>query len=319
MDSFPEPASSFPSTSRFVVGPLLALESSRIPTASIANAGEAAAPALGRLLADTPHPLIAPRTPHERRAWFHWCGGHQHVFLYWHAIVHACDEVLSAHRGGEPADVARWLYRLDLLIRGSAAAMLNCSLRDPEVYVSLLRPSMKAAREDFSAESAQDFRVSTAAKHDALAAVEGDRILMTDVRVADAVERFHGAERFWLRTHGEVMQSLHRGPSLLQIHVRSLQRDGHRMDYRHYLDSIAHAREASADYDRYFLVERRAAIDLRLYRDMVLRKVLLMHHDLDLLPDVQLAALFAGDGLLVKIPGELLRRAGAPERPASTA
>jgi hypothetical protein len=318
MDSLPEPASSLPSADRFVVGPLLALESSRIPTASIVNAAEESRRTLGRLLADTPHPLITPRSPHERRAWFHWCGGHQHVFLYWHAIVHACGEVMSVQREGKPAEVARWLYRLDVLIRGSAAAMLNCSLRDPEVYVSLLRPSMKAAREDFSAESAQDFRIATAAKHDALSAVEADRALMADVRIADAVERFHGAERFWLRTHAEVMQSLHHGPSLLQIHVRSLQRDGHRMDYRHYLDTIAHAQEASADYDRYFLVERRPAIDLRLYRDMVLRKVLLMHHDLDLLPDVQLAALFAGDGLLVKIPGELLR-AGAPGRAASTA
>jgi hypothetical protein len=261
-------------------------------------------PALPRWRQPFASALVQPKTEEEHLAWYCWCQGHHHVFLYWQVTTLVCEQATAALDQGDLEQAVRLTGRVATLTRGNAAAMIHCGSVERGVYDCFLRPSMMKARGDFSAASSADLLVMVSAKARLLEALHRAEKKGAPA-LAQAEADLHQAERFWHQRHAEIIARLHPGHSLLQEKIESLAASGTRIDYQAYIERIIHAQRARDDYDRYFGVVRRPAMTLEDYWTMALNKLEHLHHRLDLPPTI-LRWLMQGDSLLLAVISEQL-------------
>jgi hypothetical protein len=256
--------------------------------------------------------LLQPKTDEERSAWFLWCQGHHHVFLYWQVMTLLCEQATAALDQGDFHQAVLLVGRVATLTRGNAAAMIHCGSVEPGVYNRFLRPSMARARPDFSAASSADLLVMVTAKARLLEVLHRAEKAGTSP-LAQAEADLHRAERYWSQRHAEIIARLHPGHSLLQEKIESLAFSGTRIDYQIYIDRIIHAQSARDDYDHYFGVARSPRLTLEAYWTMALSKLERIHRQLAL-PAPALRWLMQGDSLLLAVISEQLSQelAGGP-------
>lgn len=252
----------------------------------------------------------------DRTAWLHFCHGHHVEFLYWQVTAAACRAALAALAAGDAPALAHRMGRIARLIRGSGALLAYCGQFDPGVYDPCLRASMSAERDDFSGDMSRDFLTMMAAKADLVEALEaaGDE-------GAGPLRAFRDAERVWHRHHGDVVRRLHSGKSLLREKVEALTAQEEDFDFRAYVDSVVHGRQALDDYDDYFGVERRATMTIDDYWTQALGKLATVHHRFAMDAPTR-AELMRGDAAVLAILSERLEGEddhppeGPPDSPA---
>src|SRR5262249_19897805 len=140
--------------------------------------------------------LVQPRTDEERHAWYLWCQGHHHVFLYWQVTTLACEQATAALDQGDLKQAVLRTRYVATLTRGNAAAMVHCGSVERGVYDRFLRPSMAKARPDFSAASSADLLVMVTAKARLLEALHRAEKQGASP-LAQAEADLHQAERYW--------------------------------------------------------------------------------------------------------------------------
>jgi len=233
----------------------------------------------------------------DRQAWFHFCLGHHMEFLYWEASRHACERAAAAIEAGDEGELERWLDRVTDLIRGSGAMLYFCGALDAETYDRCLRPSMEAARDDFSGSMSRDFLAMMKAKAALVSALQSAR--------PELFERFRDAERVWFKHHADVIRLLHPGKSLLREKVARLVEEVDDFDYHGYVDQIVHGEQALNDYDAYFGVVRSENMTLDEYWTQTCEKVAAVHAGFALDAERR-EELMVGDAALVGTASELL-------------
>jgi hypothetical protein len=209
-------------------------------------------------------------------AWLHFCLGHHIEFLLWQATALAGSRAVAATRAGDREELAVWMRRTTHLIRGSGALLHYCAAFDPAQYDPCLRTSMEAERDDFSGDMSTEFLAMMAVKADlveALGAAPG---------LGHELQAFRAAERFWHVHHGQVIQALHPGKSLLREKTERLTRESETFDYRAYVESVVRGEQARADYDDYFGVARSTDMTLDGYWTQAVAKVAQAHAHLSL-------------------------------------
>lgn len=201
--------------------------------------------------------FINPTTSEELRAWFHWTVGHHHLFLYWLLIAESCDEVTRAVTSQKSSVAALWLNRANTLMLGSIGAMMNSGDFRPEMYQDFLRPSMVRVREDFSAASSVEYhrlKLAFEGMEQKLAQTYGAGPVPAEIE--DAQRAFNDAKRMWFKYHFQAARQLQPGDALLDIALKRMEEEGHKISRGEYMEKVIRSPQAQADYDRYFGVER---------------------------------------------------------------
>jgi hypothetical protein len=260
---------------------------------------------------------VNPATPEEQRAWFLWLTGHQHLFLYWLVIAHACRAVTQALQAADLNTAAFWLQRVSKLILGSTASMLNSSDFDSALYLGPIRQSMDSCREDFSAFSAHDYAVMK----EAVKQMERDLGEAREAQptfpagYAEAEGAFKTAWATWFERHTALACRLAPGmTSLLRAALRRMQHEQHEFQPNEYIKNTVRGPEALADYDRYFGVVRVGNLsldDLWLLSIQIIARI----HYHTALPPGENDWMMQGDSLLLTILAEEMAKRG----PAPTA
>ncbi|MGB8507205.1 MAG: hypothetical protein WCD76_02270 [Pyrinomonadaceae bacterium] len=201
--------------------------------------------------------FINPTTSEELRAWFHWTVGHHHLFLYWLLIAESCREVTRGVTAQKSSVAALWLRRANTLMLGSIGAMMNSGDFRPEMYQDFLRPSMVRVREDFSAASSVEYyhlKLALEGVEEALAQAYGSGPMPADI--TDAQRAFNEAKRMWFKYHFQAARQLQPGDALLDIALKRMEQEGHKVSRGEYMEKVIRSPQAQADYDYYFGVER---------------------------------------------------------------
>jgi hypothetical protein len=253
--------------------------------------------------------FIKPVTKEEFHAWFHWTVGHHHLFLYWLLIAEACHEVTRTVNEQKSAAAALWLNRANTLMLGSIGAMMNSGDFRPEMYQNLLRPSMVRVREDFSAASSVEY-------HRMKLALEGMEQALTEAygagsvpaEIADAQRAFGDAKRTWFKHHFNVARQLQPGDALLDIALKRMEQEGHKVTRGEYMDKVIRSPRAQADYDYYFGVERVRDMYAEDFRAYVFYTIASIRRDLAAgnLDADMLRWVYEGDELMKTISEEVL-------------
>jgi hypothetical protein len=212
----------------------------------------------------------------SRDAWLHFCLGHHLEFLQWQATALAGTHAVAAARAGDHAALVAWMGRTTRLIRGSGALLHYCAAFDPAQYDPCLRTSMEAERDDFSGDMSTEFLAMMAVKAELV------ETLTQAPHLGHELQAFRAAERAWHVHHGQVIQALHPGKSLLREKTERLTREAADFDYRGYVDTVVRGEQARADYDDYFGVARSATLTLDAYWTQAVAKVAQAHAHLDL-------------------------------------
>ena len=250
--------------------------------------------------------FIAVENNEDRQAWFHFCLGHHLEFLYWESSRHSCERAAAAIEAGDEDELERWLGRLVELIRGSGAMLYFCGALDAETYDRCLRPSMEAARDDFSGSMSRDFLAMMRAKAALVSALQS-------MDTPEPLERFRDAERVWFKHHADVIRLLHPGKSLLREKVSRLVEEVADFDYHGYVDQVVHGEQALSDYDAYFGVVRSDHMTLDEYWTQICQKIAAVHACFAL--DAQRREeLMIGDAALIGMASELLENVAVLDR-----
>ncbi len=250
---------------------------------------------------------INPKTDEEHHAWFHWCNGHHHTFLYWQIESYACEQVTNYLGERNVEQAVFWLKRAAKLVRGTTAVMINCGEFNPHIYDGFIRPAMKALREDFSADSSVDFLTQFKTKLKMLNAIKDftPNEQKDGMLLKKAEDDFHDAEKYWMHKHIEITHKLHPGDSLLQEKLKHMADQGVHVHYNTYLINVVESREAEADYDHFFGVERTTDMTFESYWSQALNKLYLAHQDLHTTQEIT-HGIMQGDSLLMTIISEQL-------------
>lgn len=211
-----------------------------------------------------------------RDAWLHFCLGHHLEFLLWQATALAGSRVIEAVHAGDRDALATWMGRTIRLIRGSGALLHYCAAFDPSEYDPCLRAAMEAERDDFSGDMSTEFLEMMAVKADLV------ETLTSAPGQGHELQRFRAAERSWHVHHGEVIQALHPGQSLLREKADRLRHEAEDFDYRAYVETVVRGEQARADYDDYFGVSRAPDLTLDIYWTQAVSKVAQAHAHLSL-------------------------------------
>jgi len=253
--------------------------------------------------------FINPVTEQQWHAWFHWVVGHHHLFLYWLLIAESCNEVTRAITSQKSPVAALWLHRANTLMLGSIGAMMNSGDFSPEMYQDFLRPSMVRVREDFSAASSIEYhRLKLALDGMEQALKQAYEELSMPAEIADALNAFNDGKRMWFKYHFQAARQLQPGDALLDIALKRMEQEGHKVTRSEYMDKVIRSPQAQADYDYYFGVERVRGMYAEDFRAYVLytigsiqRGLAASSLDADLLRLV-----YEGDELMKTITGEVL-------------
>jgi len=235
----------------------------------------------------------------DRDAWLHFCLGHHLEFLLWQATALAGARAIAAARAGDRDTLAPWMRRTTHLIRGSGALLHYCAAFDPTEYDPCLRTAMEAERDDFSGDMSTEFLAMMAVKADLVETLTGAPGL------GHELEAFRAAERSWHVHHGEVIQALHPGKSLLREKAEQLRRESATFDYRAYVDTVVRGEQARADYDDYFGVTRSGTMTLDVYWTQAVAKVAQAHAHLTL-RGVHRAEIMKADAALLETLSSLV-------------
>lgn len=246
-------------------------------------------------------PKIEIRDERERNAWLHFCRGHHAEFIYWQVSNEVALAAGGAAAGGDERDLERQVQRLCALVRGSGAMLGYTAAFDPGTYDPCLRPSMAAERDDFSGDMSRDFLAMARAKAELMKRLE-------DAGLNGPLDRLRRAERRWVELHGEVVQRLHPGSSLLKEKMDALSDSDGNFDFSVYVETVVHGPQALDDYDEYFGVERSTAMTLDAYWTQALEKFAAVHRSFALEPSAR-AELMRGDATVLAVLSELLEAA----------
>jgi hypothetical protein len=130
-------------------------------------------------------------------------------------------------------------------------------------------------------------------------------VLVGTPGLGHALQAFRAAERSWHVDHGQVIQALHPGKSLLREKTERLTREAADFDYRGYVQTVVRGPQARADYDDYFGVSRSAAPSLDVYWTQAVAKVAQAHAHLRL-RGAHRAAIMQADAALLETLSSLL-------------
>jgi hypothetical protein len=264
-------------------------------------------------------PYVKPKTAEDAAAWFRWCVGHHHLFLFWGTASYAFHRVVEAVKAGEADKAADWLNRAARLVRGSVGAMVNAAGFEPELYKEFLRPSMERCRPDFAAGSSKEHALMMIAFQNAKDAMKDAGFLVPAVQRASvpcallaANTAINRVMSTWLAEHHQIVACFvgKKAPSLLDQVLRrqlsEMDENTNSLNKDAYIRNVIRSPEAQADYDRYFGVTR-APVGLEDLADILI-------HVLDgvyghLAPQVtpkHRVWMAAGDSMMHSIVAELL-------------